>query len=251
MANLIFVKIRNDEGVTYDSYADYWRLVEASGFPTVELSNLPQESEDIFIFSPHNGNIAEELPIHPNLNTVLWHLERSPVKPEGYKRYICSDKLLAKEMGIEFVPMGGHEALVRQPSVKSIDICPMAYLFGRREHMVNQMKEYGLSCASNGWGEERERTLAKSRLGLCLHQDDYPWGEPLRYVLFALSSLPIMSEADSGLKQLSYDIGNALAFCRGDLFSQSEIEAMIAHNIQLLTGEHSFRANLERHFQCK
>jgi hypothetical protein len=94
---------------------------------------------------------------------------------------------------VKYVPMGGHPELGGAPGEKVYDFVHMSYLHGPREHAVNQLKLRGYTMAPNGWGKERDESLSRSRMGLCLHQwQNDPALEPLRATLFAAWRLPLV-----------------------------------------------------------
>ena len=52
----------------------------------------------------------------------------------------------------------------------------------------------GLTVAANGWDYVRHVGLMGSRFMLNIHQDEFPYIEPLRFSLAAAYGLPILSE---------------------------------------------------------
>jgi hypothetical protein len=206
MAEVIFVKVRNDRGNTYDSYTDYWSLVDLSGFKTCELGEIVKDSDNIYIVSPVNGNSREAMNARAEhkCKFVMWQLERAPKDarindvPPHFNEIWVSDRHYRQanmNLPIKYVILGGHKGLgCKCEMPKVYDFAHMSYLYGRREHLYNQIRYQGWSFAPNCWGADRDKALAASRLGLCLHQDETPIIEPLRYVLFACWKLPIVAE---------------------------------------------------------
>ena len=77
MAEITFVKTRH----VYDSYTDFWRLVELSGFPTIYYDEMDLRQSGVFIISPTNGSVEQHLENHVNdfprnAHLILWNLER-------------------------------------------------------------------------------------------------------------------------------------------------------------------------------
>jgi len=81
MTDITFVKT----GHFYDSYIDFWTLVELSGFPIIPLSEVDISEHGVFIVSPMNGewrphiNNQHKAGEPVNAHLILWNLER----PEG------------------------------------------------------------------------------------------------------------------------------------------------------------------------
>lgn len=199
MNEVTFVLVRNDEGVIYDSYTDFYNLVELSDFKTCELDDIKEPGT--YIFPVDNGNVKECLMAkdRSKYKFILWYLERG-TPPNYYDEIWVSDRWFAKQLKVKYVPLGGHRDLSYANSFgvlpldnKLYDFIPLSYLYGERLNKVEQLKE-NYTIAPNGWGEERDFNLSASRYGLCLHQDDQPIIEPLRYTLFACCKLPIVAE---------------------------------------------------------
>ncbi len=78
MAEITFVKTRH----VYDSYTDFWRLVELSGFPTIYADELDISKDGVYITAPMNrdwrlhirNEQREGKPINAHL--VSWNIER-------------------------------------------------------------------------------------------------------------------------------------------------------------------------------
>ena len=57
----------------------------------------------------------------------------------------------------------------------------MSYEVPRRQTIY----KYFMNVGKNGWGEERHRVLQQSKFAVNVHQDQFPFCEPLRLALFA------------------------------------------------------------------
>lgn len=221
MTNIVFVKTRYH----YDSYTDFWRLVELSGFPTCYVDEVDVSKDITYIVSPMNGewrpHIGNQISKTRCANLILWNLER----PSGsggigaytkqnrqliYGRYIdevwVSDRRLAQESGAKFVVLGSDYGLAEpfDPNhVKRYDVVHMSYVTHRRGAI------YGLlppaTVAPNCWPPERHEILLSSRFALNIHQDQYPFQEPLRLALFAAYGLPILTESTYDLYPWAHD----------------------------------------------
>ena len=48
--SIVFVRVRNDHGKLYDSYTDYNKLIDLSGFDRCELNEVEHGSDNVYIF---------------------------------------------------------------------------------------------------------------------------------------------------------------------------------------------------------
>lgn len=240
----IFVKVRNDQGNTYDSYADYWSLVELSNFPTCELDDVDPGSSNAYIFSPDNGNVKACCDRPHTARYILWQLERPNhtglTKPTYFDEMWVSDLhlfSLLNDEGCKYVVLGGHPDLGSpDPGVaKKYDFVHMSYAYGKRETMYDEIRQRGSSIAPNAWGDERDQILKQSKAMLCFHQDGEPVIEPLRYVLAACYELPIIAEKSENYYPYLVEVYNQ------DNFSEAERTALAKKNRQRLTEELTFR----------
>ena len=204
----------------YDSYTDYWKLVELSGFPIVWLDEMDlSKLGTTYIVSPMNGEFTPYMEQNKGRvsKVLLWNLERPG--DDGIQGYvnsnqlyigagyldgvIVSDKQLAYDAGFKFVPLGSHYDLgtpgdldARLNGFDLIHLCcyslHRSFLFRIPEEPRDNI--LGLTVATNGWGDERHTRLMSSRFMLNIHQDEYPYIEPLRFSLAAAYGLPILSE---------------------------------------------------------
>jgi hypothetical protein len=148
---------------------------------------------------------------------LLWNLERPG--DDGVQGYvngnqlyigagyldgvIVSDKQLANDAEFKFVPLGSHYGLGEPGRLERrlggfdlIHLCcyslHRSFLFKTPEEPRSDI--LGLTVATNGWGDERHARLMRSRFMLNIHQDEFPYIEPLRFSLAAAYGLPILSE---------------------------------------------------------
>jgi hypothetical protein len=150
---------------------------------------------------------------------VLWQLERPDndtldgFLPDCFDEHWISCPLLfhalnhrEKHHPIRYVPIGACPSLVPdrykpklwRPPPK-YDFACFSYLYGERNHRVNQIIDKGYTVAPNAHGVERDELLARCRWGLCLSQDRQNICEPLRYALFRQWGLPIVGDKNSPL----------------------------------------------------
>ncbi|HSZ58523.1 MAG TPA: hypothetical protein VK797_22845 [Tepidisphaeraceae bacterium] len=206
--NIRFVTLRNDEGKTYDSYSDYHKLIDLSGFPRCEMSEINHFPPDptVYVLAPTNGNALAVAAARrvKRCRMIAWMLER-PINglagfiPEKFDEVWISDRWLAGQFKdnprVRYVPMGGHAGLGgERSSTFQYDATHQAYIYGRRDHIVQELQRAGIVIGNACWGKERDEQLATSRVGLCLHQDNLFLLEPLRFTLFSCWKLPLVSE---------------------------------------------------------
>lgn len=213
MSNITFLRTRHN----YQSYTDFWRLVELSKFPTMYVDEIDLHSGDTYIVTPMTGEF-EHMPDWDGgreCTIYHWNLER-PCNGtiENYidanlrlhrngkvDVTLVSDVELAKRTGFRYIPLGGHPELGSvSADDKVYDFAHlMAYTY-RRSHSklfnhVTPKSEYdGMKIAPVCWGEERDVALKATKFMLSVHQDDHLYLEPLRCTLAACYGLPILSE---------------------------------------------------------
>jgi hypothetical protein len=252
MTEPIFVKLRNDQGELYGSYADYWRLIELSGFPTCEQGEIQLDSNRIFILSPPNGN-AHEIARQPRrCKLILWALERplggyDGYAPANYDAVWVSDRWLAGELNrhtassVQYVPVGGHAQLGGERKKPVWDLTHQSYQTYRRQAVYNELEGRGFAISGNGWQDHRDGILSTSRAGLCVHQDELPIIEPLRMTLFSCWGLPLICEHSHDFYPYqTYPLGGVGCWSAG---WDAELDGQ--KNRDLLTGKMNFRACVE------
>ena len=238
MGQIIFSRTRH----VYDSYVDFWRLVELSGFHWVYYDQIDFQSDNLYIHSPMNGNYREFLSSHARdrrCTLAHWLLERptpegkeTPV--EALRRYrdanreleamryvdvtVVSDPLLSERTGFKYIPMGSHRDLGEWSPDKAYDFVGLMAPYPRRMFLFNGDKvksEWeGMTFAPNANGiheaDLRDLCLRASRFGLNIHNDVHPYCEPLRFAVFAAYALPIVTET------LSFGTIYHMSVCQSD-----------------------------------
>ncbi len=209
MTDITFVKTRHH----YQPYDDFFRLVEVSGFPTIFVDELDVRQHGVFIVSPVNGEWRPHIENHKNeqrnAHLIVWNLER-PSGSEGsvghygesnrqliYQRHAdeiwVSDRWLAHETTLRFVPLGSDERLGHPgDGSKRYHFCHLSYEVPRRQTIYKMFDKPFIG--PNSWPPERDQVLWSSKFALNVHQDQHPFQEPLRFALFAAYGLPIISE---------------------------------------------------------
>lgn len=206
--DIVFAKTRWH----YDSYIDFWKLVELSGFPTIYVDEVDVSQPYVVITSPLNGEWRPHIDNQKNkvrrAHLIHWCLER-PSGAGGIGNFTmsheraraerhfdevwCSDRRLAAESNTRFVVLGSDYGLGNPSLVgdRIYDYCHMSYVNPRRNHIYSQHRG---PIAPNCWPPERDGVMRGSRFALNVHQDSYPFQEPLRFALFAAYGLPILTE---------------------------------------------------------
>lgn len=228
MREPIFVKTRTH----YDSYQDFWQLVELGGFETCYVDEIRLDRAKAYIVTPVNGEVrphienerlrlkrahglalASTLRVPSAARLVVWALERPdapcarPWKNEVsdllqyFDEVWVSDRALgALDPRARFVPLGSDARLGRAPGdfaeTYAYDVAFMGYMIPRREGIARQLQSRGIRVAPNGWGAERAAVLASTRIMLNVHQHNNPapFGEPLRIALAASFRMVLVSE---------------------------------------------------------
>ena len=209
MNDVVFVHPKHK----YDSYTDFRRLVELSGFETCDEDQINSNRNCTYVVSPMNGDVRNALAARPKPRTckvVYWFLERPA--PHGgpnfcnmiidalstlVDQFWVSDKSMFLPIqhisGTKFVVVGSDEGLGSKiSSNKNYDVTHMSYVYGRRDNIIHSLKcRIGPNC----WGIDRHNVLLQSRMMINTHQDNDGYYEPLRFALCAAYALPMISES--------------------------------------------------------
>ncbi len=204
---IIFARTRH----IYDSYTDFWKLVELSGYETCYVDEINMSRSTIYITAPVNGDFRAHMENHKedfprNAHIIAWVLERpgsedASVSTFGkINRQLMSDRLvdevwvsdrrMADETSLRYVTLGSNYGLGEPGNKKIFDFCHMSYMTPRRQTIYKHFMNIGPNC----WKEERHQVLQQSFFALNVHQDNFPFCEPLRLALFAAYGLPVVSE---------------------------------------------------------
>lgn len=193
----------------YGSYADMYRLIELSGFPTVHFDEIDPASDNCYIMTVSNGENQAGWQ-QPRAKIVLWDFEWRPDgRPEipGVAEYWHMDAWAARHNGSRYVPVGGHSGLRDEMPVGDdaprYDLAYLGYMVNRRQAVAVELDEIGVKrTVTSAWGEERHQALSKSTAYLHVHQLGNAPGVPaLRMVVAAAYRLPVIAEtfADPGV----------------------------------------------------
>ena len=232
----------------YDSYVDYRKLAQLSGFPTCAVDEIDLGREALYIVSPVNGELRPHIQHRrsvlkgPRRAKVVWaNLERPDSGPGGLSQLtgsmVCNttDEILqwvdaiwvfdryyaSLDPRMIFVPMGSDArlALSPNPMPKKWDWCHLSYANDRRMAVYSQLIRAGLRQAPNGWEWERDATLKSSRTMVYVHQTPAPIGAPLRWALAAAYKMPLLCENLADPAPL--EPGKDLIMCHYDHLAQN------------------------------
>lgn len=208
MSNVIFARPHH----AYQSYADFWRLVELAGYPIIYMDEIDPASDNCYIFSTpathwHDGTERHGFPdakariIYYNLE---WYANVDYRSIPGVELW-GADKWYADLTGMRYVALGSDARLNPAPDQvfnKCYDLAHLSYLTHRRSWMVTRFEEKHFTLAPNGWGEMRHYALGQTRAMVHVHQEETaPAIGPQRWAIAAAYHLPMFSETcnDGGL----------------------------------------------------
>lgn len=201
--NVIFAHPRWD----YQSYSDYKRIVELSGYQSIYMDEMDLQSDNTYIFATPDTYWGGGFPnARARVIAYLfeWYDDIDYSAIPNVEIW-CTDKHWADRINAKYVPMGSHRDLNLHPLDnldKAYDVCTLYAPSSNRYHANDLLNRVGLSRAPDGWGEERHRILSQSRMMVCVHQNpEAKTLAPQRWALAAAYKLPVISEtlADAGM----------------------------------------------------
>lgn len=197
MSDVTFVRTRH----VYESYADFWALVELAGFPTCFADELdPTRKKATYILPVRNGECDAGWP-GAKARIIFWnleyHVEYGPWP--GVAETWSPDQWHAEKIGARYVPMGSDARLADGPDThfdKAYDVAYMGYMVNRRSDVLTALNARGLHVSpTSAWGAERHAILSNSTVYLHVHQTDHAPAIPaLRMVVAAAYGLPVICE---------------------------------------------------------
>lgn len=213
---VVFVRTRH----VYDSYRDFWRLVELSEFETCYVDEMDLAEPVVYITTPINGEHRPHIDNErrrvdaKRAKIVWWNLER-PDAPGARNtraentdvlRHVdeiwCSDPVFVNyDARMRFVWLGSHPHLVDAPEPDDEPVWDYVTLANRtsRRVEINRELDRTLRRAPDGWGVGRSETLWRTKVLLNVHQHSgTPICEPLRLAVAASHCMAVVTEV-SGL----------------------------------------------------
>lgn len=278
MPDIIFARPRTP----YDSYQDFLRLIELSGFPLIYTDEIDADSDNVYIYSPSNGDTRNGWPgakariIHYQLEWETHPNDQHPLDP-GVSEKWTHDAWHAERIGARYVPIGSHPDLAGywglfrddqgqpehvwvhyvhryKPEQPKYDVAMMAYMTNRRIYIQAEAERKGITFAPNAWEKKRCDLLNESRAMLHVHQhDDVPGVASLRLVVAAAYRLPVITEtcADYGIfdnstllmSQYNYLVDFTESWLKPECAARLADYGEALHG--LLCVEHTFRKVIE------
>ncbi len=185
----------------YRSYADFWKLVEVSGFPTcyVDQMNLHDPSA-CYIMTYMNDEWLNRTGV---AHVIHWNMEFFPETEShafrhGIKERWSCDKAHADSEGIAYVPIGSDYRLCNGDYVTehmAYDVAFMGCMSERRVRIYNVLCRQHIRVAPNLNGfEGRQYVLAQTRMVVHVHQTERKAISPLRLAVAAAHGLPVLCE---------------------------------------------------------
>jgi len=190
---IVFARPRHE----YESYADFWTLVQVSGYPLIFIDEIdPLRADCVYIYSTPD---ASHEWAGAKAKIIYWLIEwyGDYVQKPGIAETWVSNATFAQRLGARFVPLGSHEMLGSMQQLESIyDVAHMSYAdIYRRRLLLDQLIAAGGKVAPNGWGQARDSILRSSKVMLHIHQfAEYPALAPLRAAIAAAYGLPLITE---------------------------------------------------------
>ncbi len=214
--NTVFVRSSR----RYASYTDFWRLVELSGFSIIDQSEVEFDTDTRYVWAEMDVDFMVPLSDHPKerrrARTAFWHIEpvdrrasettgpidwwkASLTQTLGFVDNVwVSDKvILAMDDRATWVCFGGHRDLrdTAPGTGPSYDVAHLGQRTPRREKIIAELEQRGISVSPSPWGPERIKILSSSKLMLDVQRlDGIPLVTPIRWVTAAAYKLPIVRE---------------------------------------------------------
>jgi hypothetical protein len=189
---VIFAKPRH----FYQSYTDFWTLVELCGYPVVFTDEIDPDLDTTYIYTGPDASLEFK---EGKARIIYWLLEwyGDYYQRPGVTETWVSNKTYADMVGARYVPMGSHPELGTTEKLKpQYDIIHLSYdAIHRRRNLLDRLIEHNYAIAPNGWDDARDKALRSSHAMLHIHQhEDFPGIAPLRIALGAAYGLPVMCE---------------------------------------------------------
>jgi hypothetical protein len=198
----------------YESYRDFYRLIELSGYPTCYVDEIQADDPTrCYIFMMQCGETEQGWP-GAKARIIQWMLEWFDYSTiPGVAERWSGDQWHADRVGARYVPVGSDVRLADGPDAKfahEYDVALLAYMIPRRTDILSGLAQRGVKVSpTSAWGNDRHLILKRSTTYLHVHQwDDKPAIPALRMVVAAAYSLPVICEtpAQRGI----FDFGHML-----------------------------------------
>ncbi len=190
----------------YESYVDFWKLVELSDFETCYVDEIDLNRTAVYIITPMNGEVKALVENHqgPRRAVIIWWmLERLDVinksELDGFAEFFDAIWVSCRysatlHHGFKHVVLASHPHLGSDPDSIEFDYTHQSYVSPRRNGIYEKVRSLGLIEGPSGWGDERDRVLRQSACMLHVQQSDGAFYTPLRFALAAAYALPLVTE---------------------------------------------------------
>jgi hypothetical protein len=252
--DVYFVRPEKD----YPSYADFWRLVELSGYSICSIAYASKHlnnSSYTFIFVTPEETLDCT---NAAARTIFWQFEYTGDYTQQKNKETCSelwssDPYNSSITDAKYVLLGSHPNLregTHNCAAPKWDIVTLSYLTERRRNVFRFVKRTFATDYPGHSGAQRDEQLSCSRLMLHVNQHDAPALAPIKLALAAAYRLPVVAEAVNDPGQYA----DKVLFCSYDslpymvslyLDGKFDAEYMDAALYQLLCVEHPFKQCVE------
>lgn len=205
---------------TYESYTDFWSLVELSGFPIVPSQAADLLSGETYIWPTMDWETIERLSKEPcgkrGARVIWWYLERPDAHRRGMTPEALFETTISEVLGTwvdevwvsersinrldsrtRHVVLGGHPGLRHsKPALPNrYDVAHLGQISPRRAWILTELKRLGLSVSPSVWGPDRDEILESSTSLINIDRvEGMHLSAPLRFVLAAAHRIPILTE---------------------------------------------------------
>lgn len=256
----------------YESYQDFWKLVELSGYESCYVDEIDLTAPVTFVATPWNGEFEPvlqaklEATSQKRARVVWWNCERHDMPAlhdviTNALRYV--DEVWVYDRHYQSLDarqklciVGSHPGLrlIHEATAERYDYCHMSYVSNRRYQILARLREAGLDEGpSTSDRTRRDEILRQSRILVNTHQTEAPVMEGLRVALGAAYSRPLVSEPfqdpyplRAGEHYIEATPSGLVSAVR-ELLALPEAREQLGRRLhQALCVEHSFRSEVDR-----
>lgn len=251
----------------YDSYTDFWKLVELAGFETCFVKDVDLENDAVYITTPINGELRPHVNYRRSIlkgpqraRIIWWNLERpdsgayeinqitgtevinstNDILKHVDRVWVSDRYYQSLDPRMIYVTAGGDARLspCAPDPMKVYDIAALTYNNHRRDQIYGPLGGRWKMAPNSAWGENRALILNRSRCMVYVHQTPSPIGAPLRFVLAAAHKLPLICETMADPYPLQ--AGRDFLMCHHNQMLP-QIEAWLAQGYLSQIGENLFK----------
>lgn len=178
MTDLVFART----SYFYQSYFDFWKLVELSGFETCFVKDIDLERDAVYVTTPVNGELRPHTKFRrsilkkPQQAKIVWWVLERPDSGDYELGKIKGNECVTKttdeileyvdhiwvsdryytvlDPRTTYVPLGSDSGLAGgPPGPHSYDVCTLAYNNHRREQVYVPLKNQIRMAPFSAWGK--------------------------------------------------------------------------------------------------